>query len=259
MELDDKVALVTGAAHRVGKAIALALAAEGAHIVLHYGSSAEAAHQTAGEIARLGVEVFPFQADLADPAQIAVLFDAVQIRFGRLDVLVNSASSFEHRPFDEITSEDWDRVMAVNLRAPFLCSQQAARLMRIETRKAHEAALVINIADHIGISPRMGFTQHGVSKAGLIHLTKIAALELAPDIRVNAIVPGPVMAPAGMDPQGEAWERIWRRVPLSRPGDPSAVGQAVIFLAASDYVTGAVIPIDGGEGIIGAQFNPPVM
>jgi pteridine reductase len=252
MNLQDKVALVTGAAHRVGKAIALALAQEGAHIVLHYGASVDAARRTADEIAALGVEVFPFQADLANPAQIAVLFDAVRGRFGRLDVLVNSASSFEHRPFDEITADDWDRVMAVNLRAPFLCSQHASRLMRIEPREHHEAGLIINIADLIGVNAVPGYTQHGVSKAGLIHLTKIAARELAPDIRVNAVVPGPVMAPAGMDPQGRDWERIWRRVPLNRPGDPSDVGRAVVFLAASDYMTGAVIPVDGGEGIMGA-------
>ncbi|MBN1310108.1 MAG: SDR family oxidoreductase [Anaerolineae bacterium] len=251
MQLKDKVALVTGAAHRVGKAIALALAQEGTNIVLHYGGSVDAARQTADEIASLGVEVFPYQANLSDPSQIAALFDAVQGRFARLDVLVNSASSFERRPFDEITAEDWDRVMAVNLRAPFLCSRHAARLMHIDPPAPREAGLIVNIADHIGISPRLGFAQHGVSKAALIHLTKAAALELAPDIRVNAVVPGPVMAPADMDPQSEAWEKIWSRVPLNRPGDPADVGRAVVFLAAGGYMTGALIPVDGGEGIIG--------
>jgi len=252
MKLQSRVALVTGAAHRVGKAIALALAQKGANIVLHYGSSVAAARQTADEIAALGVEVFLCQANLSDPDQIAALFDAVQECFGRLDVLVNSASSFERRPFDDITAEDWDRVMAINLRAPFLCSQHAARLMRIDPPTSREAGLIVNIADHIGISPRLGFTQHSVSKAALIHLTKVAALELAPTIRVNAVVPGPVMAPVGMDPQGKEWERIWKRVPLNRPGDPADVGRAVVFLAASDYMTGALIPVDGGEGIIGA-------
>jgi NAD(P)-dependent dehydrogenase (short-subunit alcohol dehydrogenase family) len=249
MQLRDKVALVTGAAHRVGKAIAVALAREGVHIIVHYGGSVDAARQTADEIAALGVEVFRFQADLSDPAQVVVLFNAVRGRFGRLDVLVNSASSFERRPFDEVTADDWDRVMAINLRAPFLCSQQAARLMRLAPRAAQDTGLIVNIADLIGVYPRLGFTQHGVSKAALIHLTKIAALELAPDIRVNAVVPGPVMAPVGMDPSGEAWEKIWQRVPLARPGDPADIGRAVVFLAASDYMTGAVIPVDGGESI----------
>jgi len=252
MELAGKVSLVTGGAHRVGKALALALAQAGTHVVVHYGSSEEEAHQTADEISALGVAALPVQADLTDLMQIEALFKAVKDRFGRLDVLVNSASNFLKQSFDSIRPEDWDRAMQVNLRAPFLCTQLAARLMQIAHRPADQPAAIINIADLMGMQPRRNFVQHGVSKAGLIHLTLTTAYELAPDIRVNAIVPGPILAPAGMDPSSEQWRRIGERVPLGRAGHPDNVAEAVVFLARNDYITGAVLPIDGGEHLIGS-------
>jgi pteridine reductase len=251
MQLQDKVALVTGAAHRLGKAIALALAGEGSHVVIHYGGSQQAARETAAEIAALGVEAFPVQADLSDPAQIEALFEAVRGRFGRLDVLVNSAASFQKRPFEEISLDDWERVLAINLRAPFLCSQHAAHLMRSAERPANESALIVNIADLSGIYPWRGYAHHGISKAGLIHLTKVAARELAPDVRVNAIVPGLILPPPGMAADGDKWQRLGQSVPLQRPGDPANIGQAVVFLAANDYITGAVLNVDGGEHLLG--------
>jgi pteridine reductase len=251
MDLNGKVALVTGAAHRVGKAIALALAREGANLVIHYGSSESAAQQTAAEIATLGAEAISVQADLSDPPQIEALFEALQSRFGRLDVLVNSAASFQKRPFDQISLEDWERVMAINLRAPFLCTQHAARLMRTIERPGGESALVANIADLSGVYPWLGYGHHGVSKAGLIHLTKAAARELAPGIRVNAIIPGPILPPPGMAPDSEKWQQIGGIVPLGRAGDPENIGQTVVFLARSDYITGVAIEVDGGEHLIG--------
>jgi pteridine reductase len=251
MQLQDKVALVTGAAHRLGKAIAMALAGEGVHVVIHYGGSQQAARETAAEIAALGVEAFPVQADLSDPAQIEALFEAVRGRFERLDVLVNSAASFQKRPFDEISLDDWERVLAINLRAPFLCSQHAARLMRTAERPAHEPALIVNIADLSGIYPWRGYAHHGISKAGLIHLTKVTARELAPDVRVNAIVPGLILPPPGMAADSDKWQRLGGSVPLQRPGEPANIGQAVVFLAANDYITGAVLNVDGGEHLLG--------
>jgi pteridine reductase len=251
MDLQGKVALVTGGAHRVGKGIALALAQEGAHLVIHYGGSHDAAQQTSAEITAMGVEALVHQADLSDPDAIAAMFEAVRERFGRLDVLVNSAASFVKQPFDAITPTDWDAVLAVNLRAPFLCTQHAARLMRAVQRPADKPAVVVNIGDMIGVHATLGYVQHGVSKAGLLHLTKIAARELAPDIRVNAVIPGPVLPPAGMDPDGEAWRRIATRVPLQRAGSPAHVGQAVLSLVANDYLTGVFIEVDGGEHLIG--------
>jgi pteridine reductase len=251
MDLQDKVALVTGSARRVGKAIAIALAREGAHLIVHYGRSEDEARQTAEEIAGLGVEAFPVQADLGDPDQIVALFEAAGGRFGRLDVLVNSAASFEKRDFDAITLDDWERVLAVNLRAPFLCTQHAARLMRVVDRPAGQPALIANIVDLSGVYPWRGYAHHGVSKAGLLHLTRIAARELAPGIRVNAIAPGPILPPPGMDSDGEAWRRIGESVPLARPGDPAQIGQTVVYLAANDYVTGTLVNVDGGEHLLG--------
>jgi NAD(P)-dependent dehydrogenase (short-subunit alcohol dehydrogenase family) len=255
MNLTGKVALVTGGAHRVGKAIALALAREGAHLVLHYGTSAGAAQQTAEEIAALGVDALPVQADLSDPAAIDALFQTVNDHFGRLDMLVNSASNFMKQPFDEITLDDWKDALQVNLRAPFLCTQRAARLMNMTPRPADEPALIVNIADLSGVFPWSSFVQHGVSKAGLIHLTHITARELAPDIRVNAVVPGAVLPPVGMEPDSPRWAYLGERVPLKRTGHPDYVGQTVIFLAKNDYITGAVIPVDGGEHLIGPPGN----
>ncbi len=250
MILQDKVALVTGSARRVGKAIALALAHEGVHQLIHYGGTSEGeARQTTEEVTALGVEVLSVRADLRDPTQIESLFAALQERFGRLDILVNSAASFQKQPFDAVTTEDWDRVMAVNLRAPFLCSQHAARLMRQSQRD--QPALIVNIVDLAGVYPWQGYVQHGVSKAGLLHLTRISARELAPDVRVNAIAPGPILPPPGMDVSSPAWQEMGQGVPLQRPGHPEQIGQTVVFLAANDYITGALVNMDGGEHLLG--------
>jgi pteridine reductase len=251
MELRDRVALVTGGAHRVGKAIALALAGEGAHVALHYGRSAEAAEATAREIAALGVEAWPVQTDLADPDAIRQMFDQLDARFDRLDLLVNSAASFKKQSWDRIGLEDWEAAMAVNLRAPFLCMRAAADRMRASRREDDAPALVINLSDLSGVHPWQGYVQHGVAKAGLLHLTRIAARELAPEIRVNAIVPGAILPPPGLDPESALWREIGSASPLGRPGDPDKVAQAVLFLAANDYVTGIQLSVDGGEHLLG--------
>lgn len=251
MNLQDKVALVTGSAHRVGKAIALALAQKGAHIVVHYGRSEAAARDAVAAIKSFGVRAIAVQADLHDPAQIDALFEATQAEFNRLDVLVNSASNFVKQPFDEITLDTWKDVMQVNLRAPFLCTQRAARLMRQVERPAGEPAAIINITDLIGLLPRHDFVQHGISKAGLIHLTHASALELGPDVRVNAIAPGAILPPSYLDKESERWQSFGERTPLRRVGHPDYIGQTVIFLVENDYITGAVIPVDGGEHLIG--------
>ncbi|GAB4482434.1 MAG: 3-oxoacyl-ACP reductase FabG [Anaerolineae bacterium] len=255
MDLKGKVALVTGAAHRVGRAIALALAREGAHVVVHYGGSSEAAARTQAEIAARGVEAVTVSANLADPAAIAALFETTADRFGRLDVLVNSAARFDKRAFDAITLEDWERSMAVNVRAPFLAMQHAARLMRAAARPADQPALIVNIADLSGVYPWRDYVQHGVSKAGLLHLTKIGARELAPHVRVNAIIPGPILPPPGMDPASTNWQETVQAVPLQREGGAEVIGETVVFLARNDFITGAVINVDGGEGLLGVSTH----
>jgi NAD(P)-dependent dehydrogenase (short-subunit alcohol dehydrogenase family) len=251
MNLSNKVAVVTGGAHRVGKAIALALAQEGAHLVIHYGGSEQAALETVREIEALGARAVPIQADLRDPAQVDRLFAAIETHFDHLDIFVNSAANFLKRPFDEISLGDWQDVMQTNLRGPFLCSQSAARLMRRVARPANEPALIVNIADLSGIYPWQGYALHGLSKAGIIHLTKVSAYELAPHVRVNAVAPGAVLPPPTIDPDGEFWQNMGARLPLRRVGHPDHVAQTVVFLAHNDFITGAVIPVDGGEHLIG--------
>lgn len=253
MNLEGKVALVTGGAHRVGKGIARALAERGAHIVIHYGSSADAAEETRREITEeYGVQAMTHSADLAEPDAIAWLFAAVRDRFRRLDVLVNSAATFDHGPFDAITLEQWERSMNVNLRAPFLTTQHAARLFGT---KREEAACIVNIADLSGLYPWRNFTQHGVSKAGLIHLTKITARELAPAVRVNALALGPIMPPQGASAESEAWQRTVKATPLGRSGSPQGVGQMVCAIAENAFMTGAILTLDSGESLLGPASN----
>lgn len=242
MEVTGKKALVTGAARRVGKAIALALAREGASIVVHYGRSEAAAEETAGEIRAMGVDAWAIQADLASPAEIESMFQQVRTEVGDLHILVNSAASFQKTAFDKIDSQEWDDVLAVNLRAPFLCTQKAAGMME----KAGEGAIV-NISDLMGVKPWKKFAHHGTSKAGLIHLTRQSAVELGPRIRVNCVVPGAILPPPGMTESDPIWTELAERVPLARTGDPSDVAKAVLFFIANDFVTGAVLPVDGGD------------
>lgn len=254
MDVNGRTALVTGAARRVGKSIALALAGAGADVVVHYGRSADEAEATAEEARGLGVDALTVQADLARPDEISALFDRVEQRFGRLDVLVNSAASFDKQAFGDITAADWDRTMAVNLRAPFLCTQRAAHVMRQRGRDGVPGA-VVNLADLSGVYPWKGYASHGVSKAGVLHLTRVAARELAPDVRVNAIVPGPILPPPGVRADSEMWASIGASVPLERTGEPGMIGRTVRFLVESDYITGAAIPVDGGEHLIGAKHH----
>ena len=252
MELDGTVALVTGASRRLGKAIAGALAAEGCAVVLHYGRSREAAETTADELRQLGTEVETISADLRNEAEIVEMFRCVEERFGYLDVLVNSAASFEKKVLTAIASEDWERVMAVNLKAPFLCTQLAAPFLRQARKSRSEPGLVVNIGDLSGELPWPGYAHHGTSKAGLLHLTRIAARELAPAIRVNAIVPGPVLPPPEASEDDPQWRDLIRRIPAGRSGRPAEVGQTVVFLARNDFIYGETIHVDGGEHLLGA-------
>ncbi|NDJ33217.1 MAG: SDR family oxidoreductase [Chloroflexi bacterium] len=246
--LKGKVALVTGSAHRVGKGIALALAEQGVHQVVHYGSSADEAEQTRQAVEAHDVRAITHSTDLSDPAAIGELFAVLEAEFGRLDILVNSAARFDRGPFDAISVEDWDRSMAVNLRAPFLCMQHAARLMT-------EGGLIVNIADNSGVHPWENFTQHGVSKAALLHLTRIGARVLAPAIRVNALVLGPIIPTQGVDEDSERWQNAIEWLPLARSGSVEGIGAMVCQLAVTDFITGSLIHMDSGEDLLGPGRN----
>jgi pteridine reductase len=239
MDLNGKAALVTGAAHRVGRALAIALARAGADVAIHYHSSADDARATAREVEDLGRRAVPLSADLADAVAAAALPDRAAGELGGLDVLVNSASLFESAPLLEVSAEDWDRVMAVNLRAPFLLTRSAAPFLE------EAGGVVINIADLAGLQAWPAFPHHGVSKAGLIHLTRVSARSLGPRVRVNCVVPGTVLPPD--DYTDEQIAASVERTVLKQVGSPRDVEEAMLFLIRSEFATGSVVVVDGGR------------
>ncbi|MDT8369607.1 MAG: SDR family oxidoreductase [Longimicrobiales bacterium] len=236
-------ALVTGGGVRLGRAITLALAEAGYDLVINYRSSEGPARETAEEVEALGRRAWTIQGDLAEPATAGALAEAVRAGPGRLDLLVNSAASFDATPLLEADAEGWDAVLAVNTRGPHLLTRACADLLR-ETSGA-----VVNIADHMGIVPRVRYGAHSVSKGALIHLTRTQALALAPEVRVNAIAPGLVLPPDEMD--DEKLDAELSRVPLARAGSPRDVTDAVLFLARAEFVTGHLLVVDGGQTLRG--------
>ncbi|MFI5345356.1 MAG: SDR family oxidoreductase [Elusimicrobiota bacterium] len=244
MNLEGKVVLVTGAGRRVGRVIALAFAAKGARLAVHYNTSAADARRVADAVKAIsGADADIFRANLADATAPAKLADAVVRRFGRLDVLINSASLYEKTPFSLATPEDWERHMSVNARAPFFLAQACAPHLR----RSGEG-LVVNIADWAGHRPYSDFGPYCASKAALLCVNKILAKALAPDVRVNAILPGPVLAPAGMSETEK--KKMSDATLLKRLGTPEAVARACLFLAESaDFSTGAELTVDGGRMI----------
>ncbi len=184
------------------------------------------------------------KANQADPDDVARMFDTIAAHYGRLDVLVNSAANFKHRPLIEIDCAEWQSVIGVNLAGPFLCTQQAARLMIAGRR----GGAIINISDNSGLRPWPSRPHHSIAKVGVVMLTQVSALALADhNIRVNCVVPGPVLAPAG-EPE-DVVGRIARGLPLRRIGTPDDIARACVFLATNDFATGTVLSVDGGEGL----------
>lgn len=241
METKGKVALVTGSGVRVGKRIALALAGRGMHVAVHYNGSAGPAEETAAEIHALGVEAQTFQADLSRVSSVRGLIESIDDRWGRLDVLVNSAAIFPRTPWAEIDEVTWDRTLDINLKAPFFTAWHAAPLMQ-----RNGGGKIINIADWAGLRPYKNYLPYVISKGGIITMTKGMARELAPSIAVNAIAPGPVMLPEDFD--AAAAERIRKDTPLQRLGSPDDIAQSVVYLVAmTDFVTGHVLVVDGGR------------
>jgi pteridine reductase len=240
MELSGKVALVTGAGRRLGRAMAQALATRGMSVAIHHHASAQGAEELRQEIVGAGGRAACFSADLADAAAARGLPERVVADWGRLDVLVNSAAIMRRLRLEETTPEDWDAIHHLNLRAVFFCTQGAAPALRAARGK------VVNLADLAGLEPWPGFAAHSVSKAGVVMLTKVLALSLAPEVTVNAIAPGAVLVPEDYPP--EELDRLARSTPLRRLGAPTDVVNALLYLLeGGDFVTGETLVVDGGR------------
>ncbi|HYL83334.1 MAG TPA: SDR family oxidoreductase [Candidatus Angelobacter sp.] len=238
--LKGQVALVTGAAKRLGRAVAMRLAEEGADVVVHYRSSQKEAQEAVGEIEKLGRRAIAIGAELNNVAEIKRLVDEAGKHFGRLDILVNSAANFLPGSVVSTTEDVWDTALDTNVRAPFFCAQAAAPLLR------RACGVIINFADTGGLLGWPGYIPHSVSKAGVVMLTRVLAKALAPEVRVNTIAPGTITM-AGDPPE---WEKEFIKLaPLRRTGTPDDVTDAVLFLVQSKFITGQILVVDGGRTI----------
>ena len=240
MQLDGKVALVTGAGVRIGRALALALAERGTHVVVHYNRSEGPAREVETQIQSLGAKTLALQADLRESSSIGPLIDHIVQQLGGLDILINSASIFERGTILDTTEENWDDHLAINLKAPFFLCQAYARQLKPEQR-GH----IINIADWRALRPGVAYMAYTLSKAGLVAMTKSLALALAPNVQVNAIAPGAILAPPGDD--GGYFAKVATRIPARRLGSPEEIVRTVLFLLGSDFVTGELVHVTGGE------------
>ena len=241
MMFRGRIALVTGAGRRVGRAIALALGARGMRVAVHYNRSAQGAEETAALVARDGGEARTFAADLSEEGAPEALVRQVASDMGALDVLVNSAAIMERTPVGTVTVEQWDGMFAINLRAPFFAAQAAAAVM------GERGGAIVNIADLAAFETWPGYVPHSITKAGVVQMTRALARVLAPRIRVNAVAPGAVLLPHDWD-QGAA-DRLARTTPLRRLGTPEDVAAAVCYLVEADYVTGETLLVDGGRSV----------
>jgi len=238
--LERQVALVTGAAKRVGRSIALRLAAEGADVVVNYATSKTEAEGVVREIQGSGRRAIAVEANASRRADVQKLFAAADKEFGRLDILVNNAGMFFAAKFEELTDEQWDGIMNTNLKSQFLCAQAAAPIMKRQGR-----GRIINLTSLGGILPWPAYTHYCVSKAGAIMLTRCLARALGPEILVNSVAPGTIQFPGELPD-----EDYIRRVPLHRTGTGDDIAGAVAYLATADFVTGQTIVVDGGRSLV---------
>jgi len=238
MKLSGKVALVTGAGKRLGRAVALQLASQGADVAVHYGKSEEEASTVAGEIEATGRRSIAMRAELTRVEEIRGLVQRVAHEFGRIDVLVNSAANFLPSSVISTTEEIWDASLDTNVKGPFFLAQAAAPWLR------RSNGVIVNFADTGGILGWPGYIAHSVSKAGMIMLTKTLAKALAPEVRVNAIAPGTITMP-GDPPE---WEQEFVKIaPLKKSGSPDDIAEAVSYLVSAKFLTGHVLVLDGGR------------
>ncbi len=244
-----RIALITGSGkHRVGSVVASALAERRYDIAVHYNRSPEEARQTVAELERQGVRAAAFQADLAKDADVARLFDEVLKTFGRIDVLVTAAAVWEQKPLEQTTAEDVRRQFEINTVGTFLCCQRAGLMMAGQP----EGGVIVTIGDWAVARPYPHYPAYFISKGAIPALTRMFAVELArrnPAVRVNCILPGPVMLPANLS-EHEVKGAVAGTL-LKRPGRPENIAQAVVFLVENDYVTGVCLPVDGGRTIAG--------
>ncbi len=241
MDLKGKVALITGAGRRVGCELALAFAARGAIVAVHYRSSASEAAKLVEQINSAGGKARCFRAELERVAEIERMVADVVMAFGRLDILVNSASIFFRRPIEEVTERDWDMNIATNLKAPFFLAKAVAPTMR-----RGGAGKVINIGDWAAIKPYNNYLPYTVSKSGLIGLTRALAKALAPEIQVNCVALGPVLAPEEYG--AEEIAKMVAGTLVKKMGAPKDVAAAVMFLCeGTDFATGSTLLLDGGR------------
>ena len=239
--LTGRVALVTGAGRRVGRAIALALGARGMHVVVHFNGSRTGADETARLITDAGGQAIVVQADLTQVEAANELVDRAIAWRGALSALVNSAAIMLRTPVGETTAPDWDTMFALNVRAPYFLSQRAAPAL------AASQGAIVNIADLAAFESWPAYVPHGMTKAAVVQMTHAMARALAPGVRVNAVAPGVVLLPEGWSE--EAAEHLRSTTPLRRLGSPEDVAQVVVFLLEAQYVTGEVIRVDGGRHI----------
>jgi len=241
VDLCGRVALVTGAGRRVGRALAVGLGTQGMQVAVHYHASDRGARETADLVARAGGTATLFSADLTSLDAPEQLARDVVGRLGALDVLVNSSAVMERTPLGEVTATAWDAMMALNLRAPFLLAQAAAPHL------SQRQGAIVNIADLAAFETWPAYIPHGISKAGVVYMTRALARALAPGVRVNAVAPGAVLLPDGWTEDDAA--RLRESTPLARLGSPQDVVDAMLYLLHSDYVTGETVIVDGGRHV----------
>ncbi len=243
MNLDGSVVFITGAAERVGRAVALTLAGRGAHVAFSYFEPSEPWQETLRDIEARGVQGMAMQLDVREVGRPEACIKNVIDHFGRVDILVNNASIWLSSPFLDITREAWEAELSVNLTGPFLCSQAVAPHMLRQ-----QSGLIVNITDLSAFQTWSGYAHHSASKAGLVALTRVMARELAPHVRVNAIAPGTVLLPEGAGQGKRRWAT--ENSLLKRIGEPEDVAKTVVFLTNMDFVTGAVYFVDGGRALV---------
>jgi len=240
--IESRVAVVTGAARRIGACIAATLARRGAAVVVNYRSSADDADATVDRIRAAGGQAVAVAGDMSRAEDVDRLFDATLAAFGRVDVLINNASSFRRTPLETLNDADWDDMLDNNLHAARRPALRFGRWMR-----DNGGGAIVNIADTAAERPWRGYLPYSVAKAGIVALTRGLAKELAPEVRVNAIAPGPIVFPEDFDTA--ARDREIARTLLRREGDPQNIADAVVALIENDYITGVLLPVDGGRSL----------